>query len=53
MYSKKSVNKEELKQRISDAFKEIPTDLYAKVCRSVQGRLRKCLEIGGVQTELF
>jgi hypothetical protein len=51
VYSKKPTSIDQLQNEIVDAFQQISTDLCKKVCRSVESRLRKCIEADGCQFE--
>ncbi len=53
VYANKPRTVEDLKREIRTAVGGVPQELCAKVCRSVPSRLQKCLDVGGVQTELF
>jgi hypothetical protein len=53
VYSSKPRTIEDLKAAIRREIRAIPLDLCQKVCRSVPSRLEKCMDLGGMQTELF
>lgn len=53
VYARKPGTIDELKNAISVEINNVPVELCAKVCRSVPNRLQKCIELEGLQTELF
>lgn len=48
-YAKKPSNLFELQDAIVEAFQQITIEMCQKVCRSVPGRLKTCMELGGAQ----
>jgi hypothetical protein len=48
-YSKSPATPFDLQTAICDAFSNISVDMCRKVCRSVPGRLKTCLDLGGAQ----
>lgn len=53
VYEKKPKTIAELKNKIVEEFGKISVELCMKVCRSVPSRLQKCVDVEGLQTELF